>query len=292
MKIFSAIFVAAIIAITVGRCRAKFLLVKVDDGKGPRSNNDAKAHEIEELARQGICDIKPCCCDSCYPCDYEEIFGTKNLPEAKFNEKPQDPRGPSSCGNRGCGPPPCPTPCSRSPRSNATSRVLPTLNCLTSSRYICSPDLRFEEVATGAGFVQCPNTEEPERTGNYIQYHIKATSMAITGVCMENCGEPRPKQCHCNRMLDKLLARHTNVNEIVGIFSAENYMGGCRCYLGAAARAKFKFVQMDLPSSTSEFCEERKEISAKKRSPNYYVKVCETLHEQGCEGLPGKITKA
>ena len=153
MKIFSAIFVAAIIAITVGRCRAKFLLVKVDDGKGniylkikcrsknetknfmefklfndtyiwifegPRSNNDAKAHEIEELARQGICDIKPCCCDSCYPCDYEKIFGTKNLPEPKFNNKPQDPRGPSSCGIRGCGPPPCPTPCSRSPRSNGS----------------------------------------------------------------------------------------------------------------------------------------------------------------------------
>ena len=31
MKIFSVIFVAAIVAITIGRCRAEFLLVQVDD---------------------------------------------------------------------------------------------------------------------------------------------------------------------------------------------------------------------------------------------------------------------
>ena len=51
MKIFSAIFVSAIVAITIGRCRAEFLLVQVDDatGKGNiyffikcRSKNETK----------------------------------------------------------------------------------------------------------------------------------------------------------------------------------------------------------------------------------------------------------
>jgi len=291
MKIFSAIFVAAIVAITIRRCRAEFLLVQVDDGKGSISNNTAKAREIEELARQGICDIKPCCCDSCYPCDYAKIFETKNRPEAKFNEKPQDPRGPSSCGIRGCGPPPCPTPCARSPRSNATSRALPTLNCLSSSQYTCSPDLEWEEDQPGEWVVQCPNTEEPEELGNFISYEITANSMSLDGVCMTNCGEPRPKQCHCSPILDKVLARHTNVNEITGNFAAANYVGGCRCYLGAAARADFKFVQMDEPGFLRR-CEERKEISANKLSSNYYVKVCDTLFRQGCEDKDGRITKA
>lgn len=53
----------------------------------------------------------------------------------------------------------------------------------------------------------------------------------------------------------------------MGIFAAESYMGGCRYYLGAAARAKFKFVQMDMPSSDPDFCMERKEISTKNVLP-------------------------
>ena len=115
--------------------------------------------------------------------------------------------------------------------------------------------------------------------------------MSLDGVCMTNCGEPRPKQCHCSTMLDKVLDRHTNVNEITGTFASANFIGGCRCYLGAAARAEFKFVQMDEPGFLRR-CEERKEISKNKLSPNYYVKVCDTLFRQGCEDKAGRITKA
>ena len=170
------------------------------------------------------------------------------------------------------------------------------MNCLSSSRYECSPDLEYSLAPeeTGAGSVQCPN-KDPKKVGNYMQYHITGTSMSIESVCMENCGEPRPKKCHCNKMLDKLLARHTFVNEIVGIFSAEKHMAGCRCYLGAAARANFNFVQVNVPVNApgcTIFSEQRKEISAEKRSPNYYVKVCNNLFEQGCENLPGRITVA
>merc|ERR1712136_580702 len=31
----------------------------------------------------GVCDIKPCCCDECYPCDYELIAEAQKLAEAK-----------------------------------------------------------------------------------------------------------------------------------------------------------------------------------------------------------------
>ena len=53
------------------------------------STNTAKAREIEELARQGVCDIKPCCCDDCYPCPYERIAEARELAEAKKLEKPK-----------------------------------------------------------------------------------------------------------------------------------------------------------------------------------------------------------
>jgi len=55
MKIFCALLWTATVAVTVERCWAEFLLVEVDDaaGIGARSNNPARAHEIEELGRQG-----------------------------------------------------------------------------------------------------------------------------------------------------------------------------------------------------------------------------------------------
>ena len=47
-----------------------------------------------------------------------QFLGEKELAEAKFNEKPQDVRGPFPC----CGPPPCPVapPCSRLARSDGS----------------------------------------------------------------------------------------------------------------------------------------------------------------------------
>ena len=171
-----------------------------------------------------------------------------------------------------------------------SSRVLPTFKCLSSSQYKCSPDLKYTEDGAGGWVVQCPNTEDRNEMGNFISYKITGPEMSLDNVCMTNCGEPRPKACHCNTMLDKLLARNTNVNEITGLFVARNHIEACRCYLGAAARANFKFVQMDEPGFLKR-CEEKKEISANRLSPNYYVKVCDTLFKQGCEDKGGRITK-
>ena len=54
---------------------------------GARSSNAARALEIEELGRQGICEIKPCCCDECYPCSDERIAEARTLAEAKNLKK-------------------------------------------------------------------------------------------------------------------------------------------------------------------------------------------------------------
>jgi len=85
MKSFRALYLTAIVAITMKRCWAEFLLVEVNDdiGEGSRVNRTIKAQKIGELTKQGVCDIKPCCCDECYPCDYELIAEAQKLAEAK-----------------------------------------------------------------------------------------------------------------------------------------------------------------------------------------------------------------
>ena len=164
------------------------------------------------------------------------------------------------------------------------------MSCLPSSQLKCSPDYQYEiDERSGEGVVTCPVNEDPEELGNFISFQETAASMTLEAVCMTNCGEPRPKECHCGTMLDNLLARITYVNEIKGTFTGTNFMAGCRCYLGAAARAKFEFVQMDEPGFLRR-CEEKKRISANKLSPDYYVKVCDTLLREGCEDKPGRIT--
>jgi len=96
MKIFCTLLWAAILAITVKRCGAEFLLVEVDDAaeKSARSNNIARAGEIEELAK-----------------DDDGIGEAGELAEAKRHVKPQILPGPPPCGIDGCGPLPCPYPC-------------------------------------------------------------------------------------------------------------------------------------------------------------------------------------
>jgi len=76
MKIFCALLWTATVAVTVERCWAEFLLVEVDEaaGIGARSNNPAKAHEIEKPGREGA---------------YERIDDARKLAEAKKLKKPE-----------------------------------------------------------------------------------------------------------------------------------------------------------------------------------------------------------
>ena len=66
-----------------------------------------------------------------------------------------------------------------------------------------------------------------------------------------------------------VLERHPEVNRIDGYFNANPFMKGCRCYLGQAAKAGFRFIEDDDIESTKsiEFTKEN------------YVEVCETLQK-------------
>jgi len=100
MKISYTLFLTVMVAITIERCRAEYLLVAVDDdvvrepqnddgGKDdgvvrePNNDDEIRRQEIEELRQNDICEIKPCCCDSCYPCDYELLAELRKIAEER-----------------------------------------------------------------------------------------------------------------------------------------------------------------------------------------------------------------
>merc|ERR1712136_54338 len=128
------------VAITIERCRAEYLLVEVDDddfitpknddvgkdddpvkepknddvGKNgdvvrvPNNDDEIRKQEIEQLKRDNICDIKPCCCDSCYPCDYEVIAKLRKIAEER--KAPENRQNSTLSGSKSC-PIACPNCC-------------------------------------------------------------------------------------------------------------------------------------------------------------------------------------
>merc|ERR1712212_438092 len=97
MKISYTLFLTVMVAITIERCRAEYLLVAVDDDvvREPNNDDEIRRQEIEELRQNDICEIKPCCCDSCYPCDYELLAELRKIAEerkAAEQQKAVEPR--------------------------------------------------------------------------------------------------------------------------------------------------------------------------------------------------------
>ena len=95
--------------------------------------------------------------------------------------------------------------------------------------------------------------------------------------------KPKPEACHCKTMLDKLLALNPNIDRIEGRFLPDHFMKGCRCYLGSAARAGFKFVEL---GGMKEQCQGKIEFDEYN-----YVETCEEYEKKKCQGENGKITK-
>merc|ERR1712124_162656 len=85
MKISYTLFLTVMVAITIERCRAEYLLVAVDDDvvREPNNDDEIRRQEIEELRQNDICEIKPCCCDCCYPCDYELLAELRKIAEER-----------------------------------------------------------------------------------------------------------------------------------------------------------------------------------------------------------------
>ena len=97
MKISYTLFLTVMVAITIERCRAEYLLVAVEDDvvrepqnddvgndvvREPNNDDEIRRKEIEELRRNDICETT-CCCDSCYPCDNERLAELRKIAEER-----------------------------------------------------------------------------------------------------------------------------------------------------------------------------------------------------------------
>ena len=120
--------------------------------------------------------------------------------------------------------------------------------------------------------------------GNFIDYSLSSNeaTLDLRMVNAEYC-RPKPAECHCKTMLKTLLDRYLDLNQIEGTFTAVHFMKGCRCYLGTAARANFKFVQMN---TKIEGCNEKTEFNDKT-----YVEICDNFKKNNCIAARGSITK-
>ena len=81
-------------------------------------------------------------------------------------------------------------------------------------------------------------------------------------------------------MLQKVLELNPQVDRIDGYMKADPFIAGCKCYLGVAARAGFRFVEDCDPKS-----EGRIEFTK-----NDYGKICEDLENCKRKGM-AKIYK-
>jgi len=119
--------------------------------------------------------------------------------------------------------------------------------------------------------------------GNHILYEVTKDGnhdvLTLWNVIGDRC-EPKPEKCHCKTMLQKVLESNPQVDRIDGYMKADPFIAGCRCYLGVAARAGFKFVEDCDPKSKG-----RIEFTI-----DEYGKTCEAMQKFKCRTM-AKIYK-
>ena len=122
----------------------------------------------------------------------------------------------------------------------------------------------------------CAANDLDKRKGNHIEYAVnkdRNENVLEIGMVVGDLCRPKPEQCHCKTLLQRLLELNPQVDRIDIRIDANPFMAGCKCYLGVAARAGFKFVEDCEPAGRIEF------------TTNDYEKICETLPKSKCKGL-------
>ena len=83
-------------------------------------------------------------------------------------------------------------------------------------------------------------------SGNYVIYEVNNKGnqnvLELKSINAEKC-KPKLKLCHCKTMLEKLLKRYDNVDQVNGYFMGDSFIKACKCFLGSAARFGFRFVE-------------------------------------------------
>ena len=146
-------------------------------------------------------------------------------------------------------------------------------------------------VSIGGGWhfsLTCRRENNPETEGNYIRASITraGAELFLGDVWAEYC-KPKLPKCRCKSLLGTILEDYPKLDTIRGYFAAYPKVAGCRCYMGAAARAGFKYVTM---KSGRDVCDDKQTVNA-----NSYVELCNYYKKHKCGSservVVGKMTK-
>ena len=92
-----------------------------------------------------------------------------------------------------------------------------------------------------------PKPNQNLNEGNYIKFNEiqsdKGRTITLYMVYTQYC-TPKLEQCRCKSLLETLLDDRPDTIKIQGAFAAKPPIAGCKCYLGAAVRKGFKFVNL------------------------------------------------
>ena len=128
--------------------------------------------------------------------------------------------------------------------------------------------------------------KDPCKEGNHIKYSVSGPPnrrrLDIISVWAEYC-KPKPEPCRCSKLMDSVLSKYPELQRITGQFDANPFIKGCNCYLGAAARANFRFVKFQ---SSKEECSRQREFNS-----NTYRGICEQYVTMKCTDGIGEVTK-
>jgi len=97
------------------------------------------------------------------------------------------------------------------------------------------------------------------QTGNYVKsavedYGTSKEKIIIMNVFTEQC-DPKPANCNCKSLLDRVIKKFPNATTIELEFVANPADRGCKCYLGTAARNGFTSVELKKCKEVVDFDE-------------------------------------
>ena len=110
------------------------------------------------------------------------------------------------------------------------------------------PDLDFPRA------LMCMREGTCSKAGNYVAYraHKNLRMIKLDLVSTNYCQRPKVSQnrfaCSCTELLTMVLNAYPEVNQVEGIFVAKPWEAGCKCYLNSAARAGYRYVDLQSPN--------------------------------------------
>ena len=166
---------------------------------------------------------------------------------------------------------------------------------------VCRPEPRLFDLGKdgkvdpdGRRTVSCASVASDDKLdGNHVIFSYPGPGhdvLEISDLNDKYC-VPDVPECRCNELLDVLLKLEKKAVQIDTMIPVQSFTKYCLCYLGASARAGFKFVQMTQYVNPKPECIDKKPIRKGNPFQPLYISVCDAYETNKCGNGPIRITK-